>query len=447
VTTSVQPIQANCSKQDNDEKTCFTGDVANWTIMYYMAGDVEGMDSWTNPLIENLTKIKSAPDINLVIFIDGFERADLRVFYIDSNGGIIDLRQVFNWPDEVDSSDLNTLEIFCKQMIPEFPAKYYGLIPIASGGTGWQLMCLHDKHDGDIGVSIPDFANTLKNIFEATTHKIDVLFTSCAMNMIEVAYEFSPYVNYIVGTQTCYSKQYLVQRFYESVWDLKNDTSLTPEAFAKKAPERLLPLTYYYDESYYGKLPLLNRILLKLPFKAFHPVLYNDSTAVVNLSSIDTLVTSIDNISHFFLLNEYDTHIKEAVAKSWKQTKKLGECMANNKLLSTIHRKWQFEITSSTRYLDINHFMLLLKNNTTNVQLRSLCSDVIAALNDTISAIKKVDGDNQYGLSIYFPSTAYNYNKYPVLYKLPCPYEALMFAKNTDWDEFLKIYLGINDSI
>lgn len=435
-------VSKNLSISELDNNLIESLSSANWTIMYYMAGDVRGMDVWTYPLIENLTKIKSTSDINIVVLNDDFKKEHLDIFYIDFNGEKIYIHQDFGWPDEVDTSNLNTLELFCKQMMNTFPAKHYCLIPIASGGTGWQLLCLHDADDGRIGVSIPAFANTLKNIYEDTKHKIDVIFTSCAMNMIEVVYEFSPYVNYIVGTQTCLSKQYLVQRFYESVWDLKNDTSLTPEEFALKAPEKLTPLSFYYDESYNGKLPLLNQILLKFPFKAFHPVLYKESSAVVNLSNIEKLTNSINNLSQFLILNDYNDDINKAIAKAWKDTRKLGECLANNKLLMIIHGRWHFNITSSTRFIDVYHFMLNLKNHSENLHLKSLCNSFMNNLNNTISAIKRVDGDNQYGLSIYFPPTRHSYNKYPIFEKLPATYEELKFAQDTNWDEFLKTYLN-----
>lgn len=414
-----------------------------WTVMYYIAGEVDGMDGWADPLIENLTNIKSTPDLNIVVLHDGFENGDLKLFYINSTGRKIDLTKDFGWPDEVDTSNLNTLELFCTQMMNAYPAEHYCLIPITSGGPGWQLLCLHDAHDGDIGVSIPAFAKCLKNIYETTSSRLDVLFTSCAMNMIEVVYEFSDYVNYIVGTQTCLSKEHLVQRFYESVWDLKNDTTMSAEEFASKAPERLKPLSFYYHESYYGELPFLNQILLKFPFKGFHPVLYKESAAVVNLSNIAGLVQSLDKLSQFLIVNDFNSSMKQSVSQAWKDTRKLGECMSNNKIERIIHRKWHFEITSSTRYIDIYHFALLLRNNTGNAYLKSLCTNVMNDINDSISSIEKVEGDPQYGLSIYFSPTKYNYNRYPVFGKLPALYEDLKFSQDTHWDEFLKNYLNI----
>jgi len=271
--------------------------IANWTIMYYMCSDVKNTDIvWTYPLIENLTKIRSSPDLNIVVLNDGFQRGDLQLFYIDISGEKIDLTQKFGWPSEVDTSNLNTLELFTKQMMQAYPAKHYCLIPIVSGGSGWQLFCLHDSHDGKVGVSIPNFAATLKNIVQSSHHKIDILFTSCAMNMVEIAYEFSPYVDYIVGSQTCFSREHLVQRFCESIEDLKNNTSMSAEEFAKRTPERLVPLSFYYDESYYGKLPLLNRILNKLPFSKLHTVRYNESSAVINLSAVPELLMLVKTL-------------------------------------------------------------------------------------------------------------------------------------------------------
>ncbi len=417
---------------------------ANWTIMYYMCGDVKNMSDWIDPLIENLTKIRSTSDMNIVVLNDGAELGDVQLFYINILGKKIQIAQQFGWPSEVDTSDANTLELFCIQMMKAFPAKYYCLIPIASGGTGWQLFCMHDSHGGDVGVSIPVFANMLHNIVRETHHDIDVIFTSCAMNMIEVAYEFSPSVNYIVGTQDCLSRQYLVQRFYESVGDLRNDTRMTPEQFTKKAPERLIPLSFYYEESYRGCLPLVNRVFNRLPFMGLHTVTYHDSTAVVNLSNIDHLASAVSNLSQFLMLNEQDMIMKKAVSGARSEVCTLGKCLTNNKLFRVINRRWNFECTASDRFIDMYDFVLLLKNNTQNDFLRTLCNDVMSSFNMTIPALKKVPEVHCHGLSIYFPSKRMNYNRFPLSGTLPCPYEGLLFSQDTYWDDFIKGYFGLS---
>lgn len=92
--------------------------------------------------------------------------------------------------------------------------EHYALIIYASGGTGWQLLSLHDSTNGGYGLTISSFADVLKNITTSVNHRIDVLFVSCAMGMIEVAYEISPYADYIVATEDCISREHLIERFY-----------------------------------------------------------------------------------------------------------------------------------------------------------------------------------------------------------------------------------------
>jgi hypothetical protein len=409
-----------------------------------MCGDVKNMDDWIDPLVKNLTKIKSSSDMNIVVLYDGVEPGDVQLFYINVVGEKISIAHQFGWPSEVDTSDVNTLELFCIQMMNAFPAKYYCLIPIASGGTGWQLFCLYDSHGGDVGVSIPVFANTLEHIVQETHHNIDVLFTSCAMNMIEVAYEFSPFVKYIVGTQDCLSGQHLVQRFYEAVGDLRNDTGMTPEQFAKKAPERLTPISFYYDESYGGHLPFINRVFNRLPFVGLHAVIYYDSTGVVNLSNIDMLAGAVTDLSQFLMLNKQDTSIRKAVSEARREACTFGKCFTDTKLFKGINRRWNFECTASDRFIDLYDFVLLLKNYSQNDYLRTLCTEVISSFNVTISAFKTVPEVHCHGLSIYFPSKRITYNRYPLSGTLPCPYEDLLFSQDTYWDDFVKGYFDLS---
>jgi hypothetical protein len=71
-------------------------------------------------------------------------------------------------------------------------------------------------------------------------------------------------------------------------------------------------------------------------------------------------------------------------------------------------------------------------------------------LNITIIVNKALPTDPSHGLSIYFPELKCQYDqsiwRYPLsknFRKIPSPYEDLMFTKDTQWDEFLKMYLGV----
>jgi len=62
-------------------------------------------------------------------------------------------------------------------------------------------------------------------------------------------------------------------------------------------------------------------------------------------------------------------------------------------------------------------------------------------MNETVIANAHVEGDNSGGLSIYFPLFKEDYNSSLWYAEIPSPYEELMFAQDTNWDEFLKAYL------
>lgn len=418
-------------------------DRSEWTVLYYMCGDVKDMDGWVDPLIENLTRVTSSESVNIVVFYDGLKCGDFRLFYIDEAGDHVDLTDEYGWPCEVDSSSLTTLEVFCCQMMNRFRADHYALIPVVSGGAGWQLFCLHDASDGKVGVSIPDLALSLRRVCDKTGSGFDVLYTSCAMNMVEIVYELRFCVDFVVGTETCLSEQDLVDRFYEPVWDLRNDSTLSPKDFATRSVVRLHPVSFYYLESYGEKLPWLNRFFLLFPFSQFHPVVYHDSVAVVNSSCVEQLTRVIDDLSDFLIVHKENNELYADVTAAWDKTRKLGKCMAKNKGVRDVHTKWQFQCTASNRFIDMYHFAYNLKQTTQNNQLEDLCRHVMDAVNTSIVSMKKIPEDTQFGLSIYFPGSSHQYNRYSGYGSLPCLYERLSFSETTSWDEFVKHYLEI----
>lgn len=138
--TIVNAVQINkfeFFKEKNSNLILSKNSIANWTIMHYMCGD-SNMNDYIDPLLENLTKIGSDDELNIVCLIDKISYGNSKLAYISETGEIIELNEMYGWPDEVDMKNLNTFELFCTQMMVNFPAKYYGLIIFASGRVGWQ---------------------------------------------------------------------------------------------------------------------------------------------------------------------------------------------------------------------------------------------------------------------------------------------------------------------
>lgn len=417
---------------------------AQWTVMYYMCCD-SNMDEDSKPLIENLSRIKSTSSLNIVLVNDQKEPGDTQLIYIDKDGELVELNQQLGWPNEVDTSNPHTLELFCKDMMILFPAEHYALITYASGGTGWQIYCLHDESDGTVGISLPVLEGVFSNITPQGTQKIDVFMVSCAMGTIELSYQLSPYANYIIGTQDCFEKRDLVHRFYAPVEDLHNNTYMNPEQFASCSPTRLDPHSFYYRESYYGYLPFLNQILNNLPFTGLHCAMHFPSSSVINLSHIEKLAVALDNLTVFLLANLNNGDVREDVWYARENVRESGKCYPKIRLfgLGMIHGWYAFECLSYDCFIDLYHFVELLSHQTDNVILKNLCASVMEKSNETIPLIKSIL-DKDHGLNIYFPKTRYMYDKYIFRGRLPCHYEYLRFSQDTQWDEFIRTFIEVN---
>lgn len=411
---------------------------AKWTVMYYMCGD-SNMHTYIDPLLENLSDIGSDDDLNIVCLVDKIGYGNSKLIYINETGELIELNEVYGWPDEVDMGNLNTFELFCTLMMGEFPAKYYGLVIYASGGGGWQGYHIGD-YDSDKHIAIPDFANSLKNIVNETGHKIDVFIGSCAINMIENAYEFQPYVDYFVGTQDCFPHTHVVPMFYKALIDLKNNKDFTPEDFAKSGPMQYEPVTFDYNEGYGYRIPFINKLLNKLPFKRLHSVVHHSNLGAINLSEINNLTTNLNELASYLILNIKDTDILKSIKNTRKQVCELAKCGTKFPLLYRIFTTYRFEFLAYDCYVDLYDLVSLLKENIQNEIIKSKCDNVLEKINQTIAYVAKNNNASTYGLNIYFPQQKFMYNKYKSTGKIPSPYENLKFSKDTCWDEFLKNY-------
>ncbi|MEA2055578.1 MAG: hypothetical protein U9O49_01945, partial [Candidatus Thermoplasmatota archaeon] len=235
----------------------------------------------------------------------------------------------------------------------------------------------------------------------------------------------------------------VVRRYYPAVWDLRNNTEMTPEEFANRAPFRFKTHTFQYFESYGMKLSPLTKIFNKLPFSGLHTVIMHSSVAVVNLSKINDLVKAMHNLSSFLILHLHNNDVAKALKISRLNTREFGEAYPKFSVYNIFYERLPLEMFSYDCRIDLYNFVELLRDHIQNPMIIHLCSSVMEKINDSIPAIKKVSGDPSNGLNIYFPRSKIRYNKYLSRGKIPCPYENLKFSKDASWDEFLKSYLNV----
>ena len=421
--------------------------LANWTLLYYLAAD-NHLSSETGPLVENLSAIGSNKYMNIVILRDDNEKDDTILYHVNNNGSLKVLNKQFGWPDEVDTSDTNTLKLFTEQMMEAYPAKYYALIIFAAGGAGWQHFALHDN-DSDIGPTMPEFANVMKDITKNGANKIDILVTPCITGMIEVAYELAPYAKYLSTTEEHTPDGYLhYMRFYKAVIELRNNTGLKPDEFASIIPKKHEPVVFsFFKENF------ITNILNKLPFHKLHSVKMYTTSSIVNLSLISNLSSEVDRLSSMLILNmKFNNEVNTAIQKARSDAREYGKGYAKygfslpflNFFKNCIHSKLPLEGNSFDSFIDLYHFAEMLYNYSDNAEIKNQCVNVMKKLDESIIAEKSFPYDNSNGLSIYFPDNKYLYNRY--IFggkKAPSLYEEQFFSKDTTWDDFIKAYLGI----
>lgn len=429
--------------RDESEQINFCELKDKWTVMYYICCDSKEMEEYAKPLIENLSKIGSTENMNLIALYDSKPNNDSRMYYINNSGEKINLNDIFGWPKEVDMSNSNTLELFYKNIRKRYPAEHYALITYADGGTGWQEYPLGDE-DGKGYLTIPDFARCLKKITDDGKIKLDVLQTSCCMSNVELAYEFSSYIDYLITTQEHISKQHWVKRFYQPVWSLRNDTSMTPKSFSKTAALQHEPHTFQMHESYMNWSFPLAKILDNLPFPQLHMVQCHSSVTIVNLSRINKLKKSIQNLTQFLILHLNDEEMINSIEKARRETREYGKgawaCFIPRGFAWIYNFLLPIEILSYKCRIDLYHFVKLLEKNVDNIHMKKYCNAVMNSINENVVMIKKIEGDPSHGLNIYFPRSKRSYNKKIGHGELHCPYEKLKFTQDTLWDEFLKSY-------
>jgi hypothetical protein len=218
---------------------------------------------------------------------------------------------------------------------------------------------------------------------------------------------------------------------------------MTPEEFANMAAFLHEAHTFQYSESYGIELSPLTKILNKLPFPGLHTVIMHSSVAVVNMNKIDELVKAIHNLSSLLDSNCFNKNVFKSLIVARRNTREFGKASPKFSIYYRFCDKLPLEIFSYNSRIDLYNFIELLRENVQNHTIKQLCSLVMEKINESISAIKRVTGDQSNGLNIYYPRQRILYNRDMKLDKLKCPYENLKFSRDTSWDEFLKKILFV----
>ncbi len=366
-------------------------ETAEWVIMTYLVGD-NNLSAVQGQLLETIRQEGSSAEVNIAILIDQNHVNDTRLYYLD---GTTLVQQT--WPTESSMDDPATIVQYVSKVKDDLPATHYALFISSNKGSGWQGLCW-DNHGRGQMITMPEFLDALNQITNNGANKLDIFgIETCMTGNLEVAYQIQTCVDFFVAYPECAIA--LEWPYAQSFNDLKSNPAMTPREFAVDIVSHFVPHDY--------------------------PQFRMKTTmAATNLSCLQNLATQINDLGVFFLdhLSDYKNQITTA----------LGSARVYAKL-------WYIDY-----YIDLYNFLDLCSID--DPDFTSIKANIQTTMDTAVIANVHLSDDPAHGLSIYFPRRAGDYNaslRYPTL---PSPYEATNFAIATNWDEFLRTYLGIENN-
>jgi len=424
----------------------------NWTIMIYLALDNHRIVEKDRDL-EMLNDIGAKDGFSLSILVDGEEDGDTEIYNTTGDN----LNRCYWAETESDTGNPNTLKQFIKISMDKYPAKRNGLFIISDQGSGWQSIS-HDTLSSS-RISLPDFANIFREITENGKNKLDFLgLDMCITDMIEVAYEISPYIKYMVATQE--HGLDVSDKGPEHVWQykeflsyLKENQDMTGEEFASNVVDTFksvdVQLTFFYIQVLAGQHPKFSNVVTKLTpiWNLFTPNFINTPALkttlfAINLSEVDLVKDACDELSKALLKND-NLKTKIAIKNVRKKVRTYGSGYSKSPYLFNLYFIFPLKSLAFDSYIDLYDLANKLKEKTQNTEIIESCEKVMESIDKVVLTKKVLEDDNSHGLSIYFPKQKSLYERKIWKTSDTSSYENLRFSEDTDWDEFLKNYLNI----
>jgi hypothetical protein len=361
---------------------------ADWAIMVYLVGD-NNLSAAQGQVLQNIRQAGASEEVAIALLIDQNTASDTKLYYL--NGTTL-VQQA--WESESSMDDPDTIVQYVTKVKNEVPADHYALFISSNKGCGWQGVCW-DEHGRGQMITMPELLDALNQITNDGASKLDILgIETCMTGNMEVAYQVSACVRFFIAYPECgmlYDWPYVA-----AFTDLKNNPSMTPSEFAIDMVSHFVPHDYTQDRM-------------------------KTTMAATNLSYLPSLGAQVNELAVFFLdhLDEYKTQITTALESA-----------------RVYARLWYIDY-----YIDFYDFLDLC--TISDPEFTTIRDTIQLTMDTAVIANMHLPTDPAHGLSIYFPRRAGDYNdslRYPTL---PSPYEATNFAVSTQWDEFLKEYLGI----
>ncbi len=394
-----------------------TGDrpIAAWSCLFYFAGDnnlADYNEMLTN--LEFLQRVGSTEQVHMVCLLDRNGADDSKVLYIRKGGSDeIPLSDVnSSWASEVNTGDPEILTNMAKWTFTQYPAEHQ-LILLSNHGGGWRGICWDDTSDGD-KLDLEDLKMSMAELNKHFGRKIDILATeACLVGMIEFVYPLREYIDYFIGSEAfsfgaenTTEGGFVVGNWqYDLMWgELIEKPDMTPKQFCEVIVENFHP---------YG------------PWRA-PPTIpkqeASDTLSVIDTSQVRNVVIEVDRFAT--ALKSIFPVRRERVTSALQVTEQFSG-------------EFDFIGISFFSNIDLWDFADKVSNIIALNDVRSSAAAVKRAVDNAViiechgSDPTQGDHPNAHGLAIYMPQRISEYNDI---------YDTIDFAKDTQWDEFIKAY-------
>lgn len=386
--------------------------LAEWTLLTYECGDND-LYQEINATLNAMASSGSTATVNIISLYDVYSPLDggvlidmsTMLYYVARSNPVE--RVVDGWvPDELDLFDGDNLDLFIRFTVEEYPANHYILI-LDDHGFGWlgamEEYNIRGGRWAPKGVmSLIDMANAFRTA-GLDQEQFDIIgSTGCLMSMIEVAYELREFADYLILTEEV---GYAWNFFSDLTARIVSNPLISPVDLAQS-------IVGDYRDFIDG-------------VSTFHP----ETLAAINLSVIEDLVSSVDNLSQL-LLNNLGLYQAEIVS-----ARRAAQPM------------YYWERGSHMmipEFIDLYSFVRNIRDRIDNTDIDGVANVIINILEnrlyldfwaDTTMGVGEIwRGSDFHGLSIYFEQSTMGYND---------NYDMLAFSIDTHWDEFMKAYCTV----
>jgi len=402
-------ISSAISVSNNEIIDSSNAEDKKWTLMFYGDGDWWG--GW--PLTEFLIQqgISSSDNVDIVA-LDDVPDGPAKLWYIDKNSSKVLLEE----KGEINMGAYETLRDFINYSKTNYPAERY-IINLWDHGSAWEGACMDITNVSgyyDI-ITMDEMQMALKE-----SGGVNIIgFSACVMGCIESVYELRNYTDVFIGS--------------EEMHGIGVEWVEVADVLDEYPDESTYNISYKIIELFKTNYPFFGRFFdnimeilysLRLKILPYPPAL---TISAIRTDKIEDLVSSINNYS-VFLIDNLDS-LRITIQKARLKVDDYPRPMKLSSPMGT-----QIDIIHFVKLLDKLRFRIL------KPELHIISEEIKNNLDKVIiNEHHQVGHRKSNGLSIYFPpkNPRNDYKKYNEFYS-NC---SLDFSDNTQWDEFLELYL------